>query len=76
MAAQQPNGKKAIAIVNRSELPRVIRVQHNGWVPGNAVTLDVNLITGQGLQTTPIPYEDFAPGYLMPSDSIALISIR
>ncbi len=76
IAAQQANGKKAIAIVNRSELPRVVRVQHNGWVPNPSVILDVNLITGQGLQTTPIPYEDFAPGYGIPADSIALISVR
>lgn len=69
------NGQRAIAIVNRSELPRVVRVQHNGWVPDESVILDVNLITGQGLQSTPIAYEDFAPGYAMPADSIALISI-
>lgn len=74
--AVNDGGKKAIAIVNRSELTRVVRVQHNGWVPNPSVILDVNLITGQGLQTTPIPYEDFAPGYAMPADSIALISVR
>ncbi len=74
--AVNSNGKKAIAIVNRSELPRVVRVQHNGWVPNESVILEVNLITGQGLQTNQIAYEDFAPGYAMPADSIALISVR
>ena len=74
--ACQSNGKKAIAIVNRSELPRVVRFQHNGWMPNESSVLDVNLITSQGLQTTPIHYEDFAPGYAMPADSVALISVR
>jgi hypothetical protein len=75
MAANN-SGKRAIAIVNRSELPRVVRVQHNGWMPNESVILDVNLITGQGLQTTPILYDDFAPGYAMPADSIAIIAIN
>ncbi|MGL5061953.1 MAG: glycoside hydrolase family 30 beta sandwich domain-containing protein [Microcoleus sp.] len=76
IAAQKPNGKKAIAIVNRSELPRNIRIQHNGWVPNPSVILDVNLITESGIQTAQIPYEDFVSGYSMPLNSVAMISIQ
>lgn len=74
--ATQDQGKKAIALVNRSELPRNIRIQHNGWVPNPSVILDVNLITGNGIQTAAIPYEDFASGYSMPIDSVAVVSIN
>lgn len=69
------SGKRAIAIVNRSELPRVVRVQHNGWSPDDALILDVNLITAQGVQTTQIAYEDFAAGYQIPQDSVSIISV-
>ena len=76
IAAQKPNGKKAIAIVNRSKLLRNVRIQHSGWMPNPGVLLDVNLITGNGIQTAAIPYEDFASGYSMPIDSVAVVSIN
>lgn len=75
MATQQ-NGKRAIALVNRSKLQRNVRVQHNGWSPNDGTVLDVNLITGNGIQTAAIPYEDFASGYTMPIDSVAIISVN
>jgi hypothetical protein len=74
MAVVQPNGNRSIAIVNRSELPRVVKLVNNGWAPSGA-PVQVNLVSSAGLQTTTIAYPDFIAGYAMPADSVAVLSI-
>ncbi len=74
LAAQRPDGKKVMVIVNRSELDRVVRVQHSGWVPSSGLMLNLSLVTAQGMQSTQISYANFAAGYDSPSDSVTFVS--
>jgi hypothetical protein len=73
IALNRTDAKRVIVLINRSELVRVVRCQHLGWIPAAGQMLMVHLITATGLQSTPLAYDSFASGFSLPIDSVAII---
>jgi hypothetical protein len=67
-------GKKSIAIVNRSELDRIVNLKLFNSGINLGTLLDIKLVTASGLQSTAISYRELDRGYLIPMDSILIIS--
>jgi Glycosyl hydrolases family 39 len=65
--------KRSIALVNRSELSRGVRVQMNGWVPGQTLAMDAFFVSAQGITAHSITAETFSNGLQIPANMIVLI---
>lgn len=67
-------GRKAIAIVNRSEVDKIVALKVANSTINSGTLLEVILITGAGLQSRTIPFSELDKGYLVPMDSVLVIS--
>lgn len=75
IAITRPNNKRAMMLINRSELTRNVSIVNTGWSLPAQTKLDLKLITETGVtQIADIVYGQLEAGYVMPVDTILIVS--